>query len=162
MNDQINRIFVRPEELKDQPVITTLDQLFCMELIDLQMNREELLRSYYNRTLFLGKSPEEPITVVYGTGAAPYFNIREVAALMGKREDIDAFIAEHYDALGVTMRIAAAPDKLELIEFLPTTDIAGVHRLAELLDKEADPEGVRTMFEQLEEKAVAWGRQCYA
>lgn len=76
MNDQINRIFVRPEELKDQPVITTLDQLFCMELIDLQLNREELLKSYYNRTLFLGKSPEEPMTVVYGTGAAPYFNIR--------------------------------------------------------------------------------------
>ena len=55
MNNQINRMVVTPEELKDQPAITTLDQLFCMELMDLQMNREELLRAYYNRTLFLGR-----------------------------------------------------------------------------------------------------------
>ena len=68
MNNQINRMVVTPEELKDQPAITTLDQLFCMELMDLQMNREELLRAYYNRTLFLGRSPEQPVTVVYGTG----------------------------------------------------------------------------------------------
>ena len=47
-------------------------------------------------------------------------------------------------------------------EFLPTADIEGIHRLAELLGKEADPEGVAIMFELLEEKAVAWGRQCYA
>lgn len=71
MNNKINRMVVTPEELKDQPAISTLDQLFCMELMDLQMNREELLRAYYNRTLFLGKSPEQPVTVVYGTGATP-------------------------------------------------------------------------------------------
>lgn len=162
MNNKINRMVVTPEELKDQPAISTLDQLFCMELMDLQMNREELLRAYYNRTLFLGKSPEQPVTVVYGTGATPYYNIREAAALMGKREGIDAFIAEHGDALGVTMRIAAAPDRLGLLEFLPTADIEGIHRLAALLGKEANSEGVAIMFELLEEKAVAWGRQCYA
>ncbi|WP_195269229.1 hypothetical protein [Eubacterium sp. 1001713B170207_170306_E7] len=162
MNRKINMSIVKPEELKDQPVITTLDQLFCMELIDLQMNNEKLLMTYYDRTVFVGRAPEKPVTVVYGKEGTPYFNIREVAALMGKREDIDAFISDHYDELGVVVRIAAAPHKLELIDFLPTTDIAGIRRLAELLDEEADSESVAATLEFLEEKAVAWGKQCYA
>lgn len=162
MHKKMNFVVVPPEELKDQSVITTLDQLFYMDLMDIQFNKDELLAAFYDRTLFLGKEPERPVTVVYGSGATPYFNIREATALMGKVKDIDAFISDHYDEIGVSLRFAGAPHRLELIELLPTVDAEGLHRLAELLGDQADPEGVAIMFEVLEEKAVAWGKQCYA